>query len=139
MRTIKYIVIHCTATLPSAKIEDIQKYWREKLGWKSPGYHVVIDMFGNLNKLAEYSEIVNGAHGHNKDSIHVAYVGGINKKGDAMDTRNLAQTFTMKRLITELKYKFPEAKIQGHRDFEGVKKDCPCFDVSKWLQIEGIK
>lgn len=139
MRTIKYIVIHCTATLRNAKIEDIQKYWREKLGWKSPGYHVIIDMFGNLTKLAEYSEITNGVQGHNKDSVHVAYIGGINKKGDAMDTRNSAQVFAMKRLISELKFKFPDAKIQGHRDFAGVKKDCPCFDVGAWLQMEGIK
>jgi len=28
-----------------------------------------------------------------------------------------------------LKEDYPEAKVVGHRDLPGVKKECPCFDV----------
>ena len=42
MREIKYIVVHCSATAHNTKIENIKKYWKETLGWKSPGYHIII-------------------------------------------------------------------------------------------------
>ena len=28
-----------------------------------------------------------------------------------------------------LKEDYPEAKVVGHRDLPGVKKDCPCYKV----------
>jgi hypothetical protein len=32
-------------------------------------------------------------------------------------------------LIRELKARFPKARILGHRDLPGVRKECPCYDV----------
>jgi len=29
-----------------------------------------------------------------------------------------------------LKEDYPDARVVGHRDLPGVKKDCPCFDVN---------
>ena len=33
-----------------------------------------------------------------------------------------------------LRNKYPNAIIQGHRDFDGVRKSCPRFDVKEWLK-----
>ncbi len=52
-RNIKYIVIHCTATDPQTKVEAIQNYWRNNLGWKSPGYHYIIQADGTVLQLAD--------------------------------------------------------------------------------------
>ena len=51
MRNINYIAIHCTATQPEASIASIQNYWKNNLGWKNPGYHYIIDRFGNVVNL----------------------------------------------------------------------------------------
>ena len=39
------------------------------------------------------------------------------------------QKETLQRLLERLKEDYPDARIVGHRDLPGVKKDCPCFDV----------
>jgi len=138
MRQIKYIVLHCTATQPHATVEAIQRYWREQLGWKSPGYHYIISANGGVKQLADEAQVTNGVAGYNQVSIHVSYIGGIDTKMEPSDTRTPEQLQSMKRLIRKLKTKYPQATIQGHRDFPRVKKACPSFDVSAWLKKENI-
>ena len=134
MRKINYIVIHCTATSQAATIDSIKKHWRMVKGWKSPGYHFIIDQFGKSTQLANEDQVTNGVMGHNSDSVHIAYVGGVDKNSKPTDTRNMAQIEAMKKIVCELKLRYPDAKILGHRDFSGVKKACPSFDVSEWLK-----
>lgn len=135
MRTIKYIAIHCTATSQSASVASIQRYWKEKLGWKNPGYHYIIDQFGNLINILPIEDVSNGVAGFNHCTINIAYIGGIDRKMKAIDNRTKDQNETMAKLVRGLKLQFPEANVVGHRDFPNVKKDCPCFDVSKWYNI----
>ena len=73
MREIKRIVVNCTGTPPFTPVVNIQKYWREKLGWKNSGYHYIITSNGEVVQLADEKAICNGAEGFNHDSIHVAY------------------------------------------------------------------
>lgn len=134
MREINYIVIHCTATHQAATVDSIKKYWTKVKGWKSPGYHFIIDQFGKATQLANEDQVTNGVAGYNLKSIHISYIGGIDKDCKPVDTRNLAQIETMKKIVCELKLRYPDAKILGHRDFSGVKKACPSFDVSEWLK-----
>ncbi len=125
MRTIKRIIIHCTATNPSATVEAIRNYWRNELGWKNPGYHYIIDRFGETTQLMAESGVANGARGFNASAIHVAYIGGVNGK----DTRTKRQKAQLIGMVIYLKRKYPEAEVSGHRDLPGVTKDCPCFDA----------
>jgi N-acetylmuramoyl-L-alanine amidase len=137
-RDIKYIVIHCTATPPEAKVSSIQNYWRNTLHWKSPGYHYIIESDGRVKQLADEAQVANGVAGYNSRSIHISYVGGIDRAGKPKDTRTLAQLEAMKQLIKVMKGKYPAAVIQGHRDFPGVRKACPSFAVAEWLKRERI-
>ena len=131
MRNINYIAIHCTATQPEASIASIQNYWKNNLGWKNPGYHYIIDRFGNVINLLPIELVSNGVQGYNSQTINISYVGGIDKSGKPKDTRTEAQKQSILKILKELRVKFPKAKIQGHRDFPNVKKACPSFDAKK--------
>lgn len=128
MREIKYIVFHCTATEQSAKVSSIVKYWKERLGWKSPGYHFIIEASGRVTQLHDINKNANGVRGYNSNSIHISYIGG--KKED---DRTREQIIAQQTILTTLLATYPEAEVMGHRDFEGVKKSCPRFDAKTLL------
>jgi N-acetylmuramoyl-L-alanine amidase len=135
MRTINYIVVHCTATQPTATVESIKKYWKEQRGWgDTPGYHYLILRDGEIVQLLDESKMSYGAYGHNKECVHVSYIGGIDKDGNPFDNRTSLQKHSMFDKLVELAEKYPKAIIQGHRDFPGVAKACPSFDVKEWLR-----
>lgn len=129
MRKINKIIIHCAAT-PEDKnftVEDINR-WHKERGFIKIGYHYVIYIDGSIHQGRELGEV--GAHctGYNRDSIGICYIGGVDKDGKTpKDTRTNAQKESLLKLIKELKTKFPQAEIYGHRDFS--KKDCPSFDA----------
>lgn len=137
MREIKFIVIHCSAGSAQQKTSDIIAYWKQKLGWKTVGYHKIVNADGTFETLADDSAITNGVSGYNSKSIHICYKGGWN----GTDTRTDAQKQTLLKLIKEYKNKYPKAILLGHRDLspdlngdgkitpnEWVKL-CPCFSV----------
>jgi N-acetylmuramoyl-L-alanine amidase len=128
MREIKYIVIHCTATQPNTKKEAILNYWKNTLKWKTVGYHRLIDANGVIHELAKYEQITNGVKGYNSESIHFSYIGGIDESARPKDTRTIKQKESLLYLVKQAKKQFPNAIVQGHRDF-GANKACPSFDA----------
>jgi N-acetylmuramoyl-L-alanine amidase len=121
--------VHCTATAQTATVENIQKYWREHLGWQMPGYHFIIKQDGAIAHLLDIEKVSNGVKGYNHEAINISYLGGLDTRNQPKDTRTDAQKAALLKLLKELKIKFPEAIIQGHRDFPNVKKACPNFDA----------
>ncbi|UYZ60135.1 N-acetylmuramoyl-L-alanine amidase [Hymenobacter latericus] len=132
MRRIDYIVVHTTATPQTATVESITRYWREVKGWRTVGYHKVVPPNGATVRLAPDSAVTNGVAGHNSNSLHVSYIGGVDAKGRALDNRTPQQKAELERIITAWLALYPNAKVVGHRDFPGVKKACPSFDVAAW-------
>ena len=144
MRTIRFIVVHCTAGPQEQKTTDIKAYWANVLGWKSYGYHYLINKNGSVEELTHISKPTNGVKGFNSNSIHICYKGG--QKG--IDNRTYEQKETLKRLLKGLKALFPSAVICGHRDFspdldgDGIIepkewiKLCPCFDAK--MEYKGL-
>lgn len=129
MRAIRNIVVHCTATRQETTVKSILNYWRTGLKWRNPGYHLIVKPNGEYERLASDETVCNGVKGHNYNSLHISYIGGIDKNGKALDNRTDAQKQRLLELICELKSKYPEARILGHRDFPNVAKDCPSFDA----------
>lgn len=133
MRQIKYIFIHCTATQSDKTIKDIRVIFKAK-GWRVGGYHYVISSDGTIyNEVAE-DKISNGVRGYNSISINVAYIGGVTSYGLNKDTRTEEQKTALRRLLINLRKKYPYAIIMGHRDIWGREpskwhKLCPCFDA----------
>lgn len=134
-RNIRFIVIHCTATPQNTTIESIKRHWKEQRGWgDTPGYHYIIKSNGDVLQLLDESKNSYGVYAHNSECISVAYVGGIDKNGKPLDNRTRAQEAAMFDKIVELTERYPKASVLGHRDFAGVKKACPSFDVKTWLK-----
>ena len=131
MRQINYLAVHCTATSQTTSISAIQSYWQKQLGWKMPGYHFIVKPDGEIVQLLSIEEVSNGVKGFNSQSINISYVGGVDQSNNPADNRTPAQKIALLKKLKELKLKFPQAKIQGHRDFPNVSKACPSFDVLK--------
>ena len=137
MRKIDYIVLHCTATPPEAKVENIVRYWKQQLGWTNPGYHYIIKRDGEIVQLLDEELVSNGVKYFNHNSVHVSYIGGIDHNNVPLDNRTDEQKKSMWEKVKELKKKYPNAIVQGHRDFPKVIKACPSFDVKQWLKTYG--
>lgn len=138
MRRIDYIVLHCTAGPQTQTIATIKDYWKRVLGWKSPGYHYLIKPDGSYEKIHPIEQPSNGVAGYNSHSIHISYIGGVDSKGNPVDNRTDAQKATQTKLIKKVRPYALNAKVLGHRDFPGVKKACPSFDVKSWLKEVGL-
>ena len=131
MREINLIVIHCSATRCNRDypFERLDKDHRSR-GWDGCGYHYYVTRDGRVH-VGRSEERV-GAHvgpKYNAHSIGVCYEGGLDAKGRPDDTRTDAQKRSMATLVRVLQRRYPKARILGHRDLPGVRKDCPCFDV----------
>lgn len=140
MRSIKRIFVHCTAGSQRQKIADLQAEFKRK-GWKHPGYHYVIQADGTITQLLGEQFVSNGVKGYNSTAVNVAYMGGIDAQGNAVDNRTPEQKASLVKLLKELKGRYPKAEILGHRDISpdtngnGIVdpwervKECPCFDA----------
>lgn len=124
-RKVDKIFVHCAATQPTATVTSIERYWRS-IGWKNPGYHVLVATDG-ANIMAHFDVVCNGVKGHNSTSIHVSYVGGIDKNGKPLDTRNDLQKKYIEIFLEEMTKRFPNVKVAGHN--EASSKACPSFKV----------
>lgn len=145
---VKYIGLHCSAGF--GDIDSIKAFWKGK-GWKSPGYHIIIDLEGNIHYLLDFEKVSNGVLGFNEELINICYIGGIEKKDGkyiGKDTRTRLQKIRMTNAVVEViewlranGNDCSDVTILGHRDFSpdnngnGVIesweriKECPSFDA----------
>jgi hypothetical protein len=146
----KYLVIHCTATQEGSPVTpEMVKAWHtlpppRGRGWNQVGYSKLILLSGlvhsfvneNDDEFVDAFEITNGALGINSASMHICYVGGIDKYLNPKDTRTDEQKNVMKRVVLEVLAKWTDLKVAGHYHF--ANKACPSFNVEKWLESIGV-
>ncbi len=142
MREIKRIFVHCTAGSQKTTLKQLENEFKAK-GWKSPGYHYVVFPDGKVEQMLDESKVSNGVKGYNSTSINVAYVGGVDSKLKPIDNRTEAQKTSLIQILTNLKSRYPDAKIMGHRDVWGKdpkkwQKWCPCFDAEEEYKEIGV-
>lgn len=156
-KSVRNIVIHCSAGF--GNVESIRKYWREVLKWKSPGYHLIVDLEGKIHELAPFTDTTNGVAGNNSNSIHICYIGGVEIAGKdrngqvvykGKDTRTQSQKYSLDKCILRAlnwleengKNTAKDLGVVGHRDFSKDQdgngiiasweriKECPSFDAA---------
>lgn len=130
-RGINKIILHATATPDGREhdVEDITR-WHKARGFATIGYHYLIKLDGTVELGRDVQDM--GAHvkGHNRRSIGIAYVGGMNKSmSKPKDTRTPEQDSALTNLIIALLEIYPDATVHGHNEFSD--KACPSFDVQK--------
>lgn len=141
-----HLVIHCSATDPKwhgrITIDDIDRWHRER-GFDEVGYHFFIDRSGVLETGRDLLDI--GAHvrSHNHNTIGICLEGGVEVEQNlhtgavtfrAKANYTQAQWITLESLIQLLLEMYPHCDVRGHRDFEGVAKQCPSFDAHHWWE-----
>lgn len=136
---VKYLTIHCAATPEGrdVKAATVNHWDIDKFGQIS--YHWIVELDGT--KVRSLKDTEKGAHvgKNNTSNIGICYVGGMsNDMKAAKDTRTNAQKASLLTLVRTYKARYPNIIIRGHRDWPGVNKACPSFDVSKWLKESGV-
>ena len=134
-----FLAVHCSAT-PEGKAftaKDIDRWHREK-GWRMIGYHYVIGLDGKVEKGRP--DDMPGAHveGYNSRSLGICLIGGCDAAMKPKNTFTPAQFKSLHDLLKTLHAKYPNAVIQGHRDFPKVAKACPSFSVKDWLKTNPV-
>jgi len=137
----KYIVIHCSQTRPSQK--DVDAKWIDRIhrsnGWLKIGYARVLKRDGTWEQGREDDEVQAHVKGYNHCSIGICLVGGAKEENWKLEDDNFTgeQFESLKKELTRLVLKYPDARIVGHRDLDN-KKFCPSFDVRQYLLNEDI-
>lgn len=140
------IVVHCTGEPSNARRnkEYYRHYFFEVKKWKHYGYHAVVYQDGTWEQLQplpkatpngaiiDNSTLACGAAGYNEDSLHIAYVGGLDRfTNKPADTRTEAQRQTLWALIACWKKDYKITEVVGHNQLKWVAKACPCFDAKQ--------
>ena len=144
MRQVNAIVVHGAWTKPGVDVgvEEVREWHRDR-GFDDVGYHYIIRRDGTIENGRPVEK--QGAHvkGHNSDTIGVCLIGGRDSKGrhtDGLDefqqqevlwefNYTKAQIDAMVGLVDKLKAAHSVTEVLGHRDYQGVTKRCPGFDV----------
>lgn len=153
MRDVNAIVVHGAWTKPGVDVgvEEIREWHRDR-GFSDIGYHYVIRRDGTVEEGRSIKKP--GAHvkGHNSDTIGICLVGGRDDEGHHTDgLEELAkqeilwqfnysrrQMFALDELVLKLEAELGgPVKKTGHRDFPGVAKRCPGFDVAAYFNGRG--
>lgn len=135
--SVKYIVIHCSATPPNVKVDRaVIDRWHRERGFLKIGYHFVIKRDGVVEEGRPIDQI--GAHveGFNAQSIGICMAGGckVGEKGALVPDNNFTdpQWSALRTLVVRMQTLFPNAKVVGHTDLN-PNKACPSFNVNEWL------
>jgi N-acetylmuramoyl-L-alanine amidase len=134
MLPIAYLTVHCAATPEGRDVPaDTVASW-DKARFGQESYHHIVTLDGHDN--ARLPDTARGAHvaGHNTGNIGVCYVGGLAEDGHTpKDTRTPAQKATLRAIVARYRAAYPGLVVRGHRDWPGVAKACPSFDVATGL------
>ncbi len=138
--TTDIILIHCSATpnSRSTPAEAIVRYHMERLGWRSCGYHVVIERDGTAVETLAPGAIGAHSRGLNGRAFGICLIGGLDDQGRPDAGYSAAQWETLAREVGVAKQVWPAAAVMGHRDAiaRGLTSDgpkaCPCFDAVAW-------
>ena len=130
---IRHLTIHCAATPEGRDVaaETIAAWDRARFGQES--YHHIVTLDGTDH--VRLADAARGAHvaGHNSGNIGVCYVGGCDAQMRPKDTRTAAQRACLRDIVAAYRLKYPGIIVRGHRDWPGVAKACPSFDVTTQL------
>lgn len=138
MRDITRVILHCAATREGQEVSaETIRAWHtaekpDGNGWSDIGYHYVIELDGTTKAGRPIDRMGAGVRGHNRDSVHICYVGGLDRNGKPKNTLTPGQRMSLRRLCRALCWVLQRPlSLHGHNEY--AAKACPSFEVSKEL------
>lgn len=133
VRNIDTVVVHCSATPPNMDVgvAEIRRWHVDGNGWSDVGYHYVIRRDGTVEEGRPVDRAGAHARGHNRASIGVCLVGGVDHHKDSLANFTRSQWAALSSLVDQILQAYGPLRVVGHRDLD-AGKDCPCFDVAAW-------
>lgn len=136
-KTTTEIFVHAADTPPTMDIgwKEINQWHVKDNGWAAIGYHVVIRRDGTVEAGRPLDTVGSQVKGRNSNSVGICMIGGKGPFSGIDPTRHYTreQLVSLLAVLAELKEKYPQAEIKGHRDAD-PSKQCPSFDVTGWLR-----
>lgn len=131
---VTHLTIHCAATPEGrdVKAATVSQWDIARFGQVS--YHWLVELDGSKHNTLPDDQL--GAHvgKNNTGNIGICYVGGVcADNATPKDTRTSAQKQALRELVAHYKALHPGLIVRGHRDWPGVAKACPSFDVATAL------
>lgn len=131
VREINKVILHCSATREGDDIDAATiRAWHTSppRNWSDIGYHFVVRLDGSVETGRPITRPGAHARGHNKDSIGICYVGGLDAGGHPKNTMTREQRSSINRICRALCMVLNQPlTLHGHREFS--KKACPSFEV----------
>jgi hypothetical protein len=135
----RHCILHIADTQLNTPIANIEAYWKS-IGWKRPGYHVIVDGSGKAHRLEQNKFITNGVRAFggvsNRTAFHLSFTGGRVGRQLFQDTRTDAQKSEMAEVIKWYLAHYPDLEFMGHNQVN--RKMCPIFDAPAWLAEIGV-
>ncbi len=138
-------MVHCTASPQTWGWQALRDYFLKTLRWSREGYHVVIEPDGAVKRLVDNELPANGTRPFtdafgtrfsNDNTIHIAWIGGIDRQGNAVMNMTEAQQVSLANVLHWYECNYPSAFFVGHNQV--AAKMCPCFDARRFLPQIGV-
>ena len=128
--TINRVILHCSTTNEGTDVTAAMiRAWHKDRGWSDIGYHYIVRLDGTVESGRPINKRGSHVRGHNKDSIGICYVGGLDSNGHAKNTMTAQQRRSIETLCRSLCTALNKPlTLHGHSEF--TRKDCPSFKVS---------
>jgi hypothetical protein len=105
-------------------------------GWSDVGYNYFVDRDGTVTEGRPIEVTPAAQKGHNTGSVAIALWGGHGGDQDDQFEEHFTpeQDRALRKLIAQLRMEYPSiTKVHGHNEVSA--KQCPCFQVTPWLNI----
>ncbi|WP_448519605.1 N-acetylmuramoyl-L-alanine amidase [Rhodoflexus sp.] len=144
-RRVDFIILHCTASPQSWGWQALRDYFLKTLRWSREGYHVAVEANGTVKRLVDNELPANGTRTFvdpngrifaNVNAIHIAWIGGIDRQGNAVVNMTEPQLRSLQNVLTWYEINYPNATFLGHNQV--AAKMCPCLDARRFLPTLGI-
>lgn len=143
MRQIKHLTIHhegyrevnfTDAAETVARLQAIQRYHHEELGWADIGYHYIIDRAGRVweGRPLGYQ----GAHvkAHNPENVGIMVLGNFELQQPSQQ-----QVTSLVAMVNHVagKYRLPVREVRTHREWPDQSTRCPGRNLQR--QVDAMR
>jgi N-acetylmuramoyl-L-alanine amidase len=140
-RKVSEVIVHATETFTNKDIGSEAIHSDMQQNGKRIGYHYVIRRDGRLQRGRPVNREGEHTASHNKNSIGIVMVGGINQSsGIESPTTYLsprsftrAQYTTLEQFLRSFYRRYPGGQVFGHNDIEESHDD-PYFDIPDYVR-----